>query len=143
MSHFFTLVLIPRDTKNVEEAVERLLAPYDENLPNNTSPKWDWWRIGGRWNGRVMGRPRDSEDGYNFGPEYSRLEENMAPVTALPEDLVPFAIVTPDGKWRGRGEMRWFGIAVNMKPSDEWISEVKRILEAHQDCIAVGCDLHI
>lgn len=32
MSHFFTLVLVPNGTEDVEWAVENLLAPFDENL---------------------------------------------------------------------------------------------------------------
>lgn len=38
MSHFFTVVLVPKGTEDVKAEVARLLAPYDENL---TVPEYD------------------------------------------------------------------------------------------------------
>ena len=32
MSHFLIVVLVPNDTEDIEQAVEDLLAPYDENM---------------------------------------------------------------------------------------------------------------
>lgn len=32
MSHFLTVVLVPKDTEDVEQGVEKLLAPYSENM---------------------------------------------------------------------------------------------------------------
>lgn len=32
MSHFFTIVIVPGDIQNIDQKVEELLAPFDENL---------------------------------------------------------------------------------------------------------------
>lgn len=52
--HYSTLVLVPKDTEIVRDAVDDLLAPYNENLPG-PEKHWDWWQIGGRWTGVLSG----------------------------------------------------------------------------------------
>lgn len=67
--HYGALVVIPGCyVGDIEEAVEKLLAPFDESLEVELSPIdpdypdepqymhnprsfWDWWQIGGRWTG--------------------------------------------------------------------------------------------
>lgn len=94
----------------------------------NPKAKWDWWIAGGRYEGVVGGA----------------VDPNVAPVTVLLEqNIVPFAVVTPDGKWHERGEMGWFAIVTREKEKDVWAKEVRNIFEKHKDCLAVGCDLHI
>ncbi len=93
----------------------------------NPEAKWDWWSIGGRWNGLLIGN-RD---------ELSNIiENNMLPVRDLLtrdiDELIPYAIVTPD-RWRDREN----------KSDEEWRQEAKEILEAHEEYMAVACDLHI
>lgn len=67
MSHYDTIVLIPKETEDVDGKVEELLEPYDcalapcecpdccegEEPPpaDLIEPKWDWWVVGGRWSG--------------------------------------------------------------------------------------------
>ncbi|MQL51792.1 hypothetical protein GFC01_05845 [Desulfofundulus thermobenzoicus] len=231
MSHFFTVVLVPADTENIEEKVSELLAPYNENRevepyetdcwciglkarqesreiadekyrpldeirkefwtderikkalenpdifkvtdkewenfptrlewehvreqaekdhllyqkPNpecqncggtgkyittyNPRAKWDWWVIGGRYDGRVGS---------------GSANPNIAPVSVLLEkDVMPFAVVTPNGKWHERGKMGWFGMSFDNKEENDWTEKVRSIFEKHRDCLAVGCDLHI
>lgn len=56
MTHFATLVIIPPATPDVQMKVAELLAPYDENGEAfaDTS-RWDWWQIGGRYSGQLVG----------------------------------------------------------------------------------------
>ena len=69
MSHF-TAIVITNNTHtkgkrkakelaslDAEAAIESLLAPFDENEPTPES-KWDWYEIGGRWEGELV-------EGYN------------------------------------------------------------------------------
>ncbi|MCF6094545.1 hypothetical protein L1765_11280 [Microaerobacter geothermalis] len=35
MSHFVALVIVPKETEDIKQKVEELLAPYDENLEVN------------------------------------------------------------------------------------------------------------
>jgi hypothetical protein len=109
----------------------------------NPQSKWDWWVIGGRWNGEVRSAPGNDETGFNFGREYHQLPENMLPVKELQAPLSCFALVTPDGEWHERGEMGWFGMVANEKEQDDWEREVADILQKHQEDILVGVDCHI
>lgn len=110
---------------------------------HNPKAKWDWWVVGGRWDGEVQRTPRRSEGGFNFGDHHHLLEPNEVAVAEIHRDVIPYAVVTPDGEWHGRGEMGWFGMSSGDQPKDEWTAEVQRLYEHHSDCIAIGCDLHI
>lgn len=48
--HFLTYVLVPGSTKNVEKAVAKALAPFQEGELDSRG-WWDWYQIGGRWSG--------------------------------------------------------------------------------------------
>lgn len=235
MSHFFTIVIVPEDTKDIEGAVRDLLAPFDENLnvpeyetdcwcvglearnyaheqankaydfdklrneywaipedsrpewldfakdyiegrdkryedelknhplkdkPNpeceecngtgrmkttyNPKSKWDWYRIGGRWDGVIRNIDVESDDGgFNFGSQHETLEMNTAPVSEILENkIVPFAIVTPDGEWYERGNMGWWGMFSNEK--DDWEEVATQVLEKYAEgYVGVGVDCHI
>ena len=114
----------------------------------NPQSKWDWWRIGGRWDGVVLNLPEipDGIGGFNFGATYQRPERNIATVERILSDQPEFscfALVTPDGAWHERGEMGWFGVVHDEKPKDEWKTTIRTLLEGHSECIAVGVDCHI
>src|SRR5258708_6027803 len=105
MSHFFVMVLVPVNTTDIEEAVSTLMAPYDENVEvepyegeygtttRNPRRKWDWWRIGGRWDGIVRNNPQRSDNGFNFSSAHEELKNNVLPVKELDHKLTPFAVV--------------------------------------------------
>lgn len=61
----------------------------------------------------------------------------------VPEDKIPYAVVTPDGEWHQRGEMGWFGTSSNEQPRDLWETTVRNLLQANNDSVAVVVDLHI
>jgi len=42
MSHFYTVVLVPKDTDDIEAKVEELLAPYNENIEVEEYDKKCW-----------------------------------------------------------------------------------------------------
>jgi len=113
----------------------------------NPKSKWDWWRVGGRWDGLLVGEVRRSDNGFNFGEEHTQLRHNSRVVaslpTPLPEDLVPFAIVTPDGAWHDRGRMGWWGMVSDATDRDQWGAQVREQLAAHPTALAVVLDCHI
>lgn len=49
MSHYLAIVVVPEHDGDVEAAVEKILAPYSEEIAEGGF--WDWWQIGGRWTG--------------------------------------------------------------------------------------------
>jgi hypothetical protein len=55
MSHF-TVVVFTKDRKDPVGDVTRLLAPFDENDEMfREGSFWDWWTVGGRWDGAMRG----------------------------------------------------------------------------------------
>jgi hypothetical protein len=169
MSHFITGVIIPEGSE-VEETVEGLLSHYDENIEvepydhqpcscegkdpkcydckgtgtsfstYNPDSKWDWWKIGGRWDGWPNEDTRSKDwpaPRYNEHDNVHRIED------LLNMDLpyVPFAIVTPDGAWHEKGKMGWFGMVSDEK--DTWTEECMNILRKYADHLIVIVDCHI
>ncbi|HUS48894.1 MAG TPA: hypothetical protein VMZ91_01910 [Candidatus Paceibacterota bacterium] len=115
----------------------------------NQKSKWDWYVIGGRWNGQVQASPRnDGEGGFNFGDEFHQIYENITTV----EDYIiqiekeiaysPYSIITPNGEWFEKGEMGWWGIVSNENTDWEKVSMeiLKKYKENH---VIVGVDVHI
>ena len=55
MSHYHLEIIMP-PTDDVDAAVTKIMAPFNENPPEEAKvdslpPFWDFWQIGGRWTG--------------------------------------------------------------------------------------------
>ena len=114
----------------------------------NPDSKWDWWRVGGRWDGLISkeGKYRESDDkGFNFHPCHERIENNSCLVKEFPlnETTCPFALLLPDVGWIERGSMGWWGVVSDAKDAHDWILQVEEILFKYQDHTIVGVDCHI
>jgi hypothetical protein len=90
----------------------------------NPASKWDYWQIGGRWNGRA------TEDG-----------SNLFRVSELGRDWSAFAIVTPDGAWHEKGTMGWWAVVTDEK--SDWDAERFEIASAYPEHLALYIDCHI
>lgn len=75
----------------------------------NPESKWDWFEIGGRWDGEFGGKN----------------ESTVGEIIAC--GRIPHAIVTPAG-WFERGKMGWFGVVRDGIERDEWESQARQIL---------------
>jgi hypothetical protein len=51
--HFHVEVLIPPSV-NIEDAVDKALAPFDKNAGDTCYAFYDWYKIGGRWSGSKL-----------------------------------------------------------------------------------------
>ncbi len=91
----------------------------------NPQSQWDWWVIGGRWEGWLSRSNR------------------LRTVQAAQQHKIPFAVVTPDGQWHAQGRIGWWGMASEEKTDDVWANTVQQLLLAYPDATAVSCDLHI
>jgi len=119
----------------------------------NVNSKWDWWRVGGRWDGWIQGKDEAlaGKDGFNFGGDHEKFENNVSTVAVLLERIkergmaaAPFAMVDLKGEWHERGKMGWWGMVANRKEEDAWCDEVIAYLESIDgETYAVACDLHI
>lgn len=125
---------------NDEECYNDIAGRYDEDMIDedgnlystyNPESKWDWYEIGGRWDGGLVTK--------------TRKEVNEAHVADIDWDKteIPFAFVTPDGEWHERGQMGWCGIVSNAQETDNWEKEFKEALENYADCDVVLVDCHI
>jgi hypothetical protein len=74
---------------------------------------------------------------------WKKYDGDMMPVSMLPRDFVPYALVTPDGEWHERATMGWWGCSSGMMRPEEWKRKVAEVLSASKACWAVACDCHI
>jgi hypothetical protein len=128
---------------------------FYEYATSNTAGKWDYWLVGGLWDGLLTGSPsrvRHHQGNPRLSGRYidsasydaqTWLSGNMIAVGALPQvtdwsdEIVPYAIVTPDGNWYEVED------AGGSKLRDAiWMAQVQDLLNDHLDCIAVVLDCH-
>lgn len=110
----------------------------------NPLSKWDWWSFGGRWNGNIKNKYRGDKSGFNFDDEYRTLHENLVQVELLiKRNIVPFAILTPDGEWIDQGNMGWWAVVTDEVNPKVWERSCQKVYEKYSDCLAVGLDCHI
>ena len=71
---------------------------------------------------------------------------NICERANLPTDIVPAALVTPDGEWHDISDFGW---AMTREPSAEnraariqWTSRYRELIAAHQDCWVVEVWAH-
>jgi hypothetical protein len=121
-----------------------------ETSTYNPNSKWDWWVIGGRWDGWIIREPEEEADKrrgeYGFPGERScNLDNNSIRFgdIAFDDEMVPFAVVEPDGTWHEKARMGWWAMTADDKPHDQWIEICKTLQARHPDALAVACDLHI
>lgn len=96
----------------------------------NHNAKWDWYKVGGRWDGFFAGR-------------------NTIKKRDLKEMEYPFAIVK-NGEWFDKGQMGWF--AMVQKPNfpykkisqEQWVEECNKLLaDVADDTMLTIVDCHI
>jgi DNA-binding transcriptional MerR regulator len=108
----------------------------------NPDSKWDWYRIGGRWDGWITGNEQSSEGGFNFGAQHETLANNAATTEqVLAAGKIPHAIITPDGEWHERGQMGWWANLIT--ENEDWDSDAKAILARYPGHRLVILDAHI
>lgn len=111
----------------------------------NPQSKWDWWVLGGRWDGALAGLEEidDNEHGFNFGDEFHQPDRNVVKLADSNPDFTPYAYITPDGVWHGQGEMGWWGISRGDEERTVWAEEWATIRKEYGDNLAAQLDCHI
>ena len=139
--HSVTLVLLPVDTHDLWQAGSDLLRPHRIDEDELGRPwRLDYWTVGGE-------HFADEESAALVGvvddPELAR---NVCLVSRLRPDFTPSVLVTPDGAWYDLSDHRWRfvdgGSPANLAAEALWAEQVRRLLAAHADCIAVEFDTH-
>ena len=143
--HFFVGVIIPNQD-NVYNYVESLLAPYDENIESNEETHWDWWEIGGRWDGILKSNQKVSISVHNIEDNIIKISDFLE-LDGIDEKLrdtinkmlnktfaIPFAIVSDEEGWvEGDGYL---------EHSKEWEKKAIKILKRNKDKYLVCVDCH-
>ena len=98
----------------------------------NPASKWDWYVVGGRWDGWLNDVETDKQ---GYIDNMSTTEEAVA------REKVPHAIITPDGIWHERGRMGWWAILAT--ENEDWDHEALRLFARYPDHQIVLVDAHI
>lgn len=128
-----------------------------ERSTYNPKSKWNWWVVGGRWAGSIRDAAEKMPEEPNMisdpaGYERARAERNSVegnsrPVaefpSPIPDKLIPFAILTPEGEWCERGKMGMFEFVASKNAN--WKDQAREVFQRYRstDTIAVAVDLHI
>lgn len=97
----------------------------------NPHGRWDWYEIGGRWDGPFHGR--------------NVLKVRTLLKSPALKDHLPFGIIAPDGEWHEieaflHGGFCTFG---SVRKSDgQWLIELKQVLTRYPDHRVVCVDIH-
>ena len=137
MSHFLTLVLVSETEPDPESRARELMLPYFAPDRDTPQSRCDGFTIGGKYDGLIWGKEqhynlRPSEYQERYGLDVVTPEDNIRPVSALLPDLVPYAIVTPDGLWHDRDGMT----------PEQWSRRSRSLLQQYREGIAVAIDCH-
>lgn len=147
MTHYTVGIIVPPKIRNLKAYIDQQMAPYDENRTfgrNCANPvaRWDWYRIGGRWDGWITGNSQSSDYGFNFNKKHETIKNNIATTeAAFVSRRIPHAIITPDGKWHDRGDLWMFG--TTDKTQQELEKAMLKILRKFPGHHIVILDAHI
>jgi hypothetical protein len=136
---------------------------------SNPNEKWDWYEVGGRYTGVLdsydptadpdnwetcrlchgTGQRTDMvvESGCNLCHGSGRaLKDQLkphpgdtCPAAELPTDYTPYAVVTPIGEWYEIAQPGYHG----MVWEEQWMAQVRDLLQRHSDCLATIADVHM
>lgn len=121
----------------------------------NPIPKWDWYKLGGRWAGSIHLKETVSnyeKPSFSYGWDQDSKNEVLAEKrtdSAIKKDiknideLSTFAVLK-DSEWYERGKMGWFGMAHNEMDKKEWDKKLKELINSLPDDTLISIyDCHI
>lgn len=116
----------------------------EKNLTSTYNPnsKWDWYIIGGRWDGYLPLIDPDSEGNrvYVNSAVSSDIDWNYM----LKNDRIPFCYVTENGEWCESAKMGYWAITTDEKDPNDWTNEFKTYIKSlDADCLVTAVDFHI
>jgi hypothetical protein len=141
LSHFLTFVFVPREDSNVERRVWELMGPYfaaeGVYASGDARAKCDGYVIEGRYDGQLFGAEAEygltpGEFQERYGLDVVKGENNVRAASEVPEGLVPYAVVTPEGGW----------LDCERKGAAAWAAEVRGLLRRYANCVVVAVDCH-
>ena len=110
---------------------------FARDMQDKPDAKCDGFVIGGRFDGEVWDKPQaydlsPADYEARYGLDKIRSEDNVRPVDALRDELVPFAVITPDGTWQD----------ADGKSEQDWEAEWRALRSDYRSHLAVAFDCH-
>lgn len=141
MSHFLTFVFVGSHVDDPARRAEEMMMPYFHGggayNSGNAMTKCDGFVIGGRYDQELFGvepmynlTPAQFEERYGF--EVVKEENNTRLASEVPKQLIPYAIVTPEGNCAD----------CESKAQSEWESEVRDVLQRYGEFYVVAINCH-
>jgi hypothetical protein len=137
-------VLVPYDTPpaEIDVYVRLALDPHRFDPDEPTSR--------GRWDYLVGALARSLNDPLALGrlppKERRTFSGNICERSNLPPDIVPGALVTPDGVWHDLSDFGWGLIDEpserNREARARWVTHYQELIAAHEDCWVVEVWAH-
>lgn len=121
------------------------------NAISTYNPKslYDWYVIGGRWDGRLTNNIQSSDRGFNWDDKHHTVENNSISVEELinkytqnPDDVYNI-IIDNEGKLHKQRDYGWFALYDETMTKEEWKKEYIQVLENSQNDFVVALDCHI
>lgn len=120
----------------------------------NDDSFYDWYVVGGRWDGVLTGNEQHSQNGFNFGEQHHTVQNNSIPVSTLlekagtvndpDEDWIFHCIVDGDGTVHQSKLFGWFGMYVELQDEDQWNQQYFELLDKHKNSYnVVTLDCHV
>jgi len=123
----------------------------------NREALYDWYRIGGRFDGIIRDNYQCSDNGFNFSEKHETIENNSIAIKELLKKVNRNALVIQgeecpyilthlidlEGKVHREGEMGYFGDMTREKSRRDWIEEYLSLLEKNKEHYLVVLDCHI
>ena len=106
-------------------------------------------RFGEEWVRQVNGCNGCKGKGTRIAFALAPHPKDVLPVRDLPDDFVPAALVTPDGKWHERGRYGFWGMMIDdendqePKEKDVWEATYRALLEQYPEATAILVDCHV
>jgi len=149
-----------------EELYQNTISQYEEGEISsdggilstyNPNSKWDWYIVGGRWQGLLI--LKNSTHGYRGEPGLmTEMTKNYDAAFVSDIDFEAmqkkagrsfstYAVVTPDGIWHAPGEMGWWGMSSDSDAEkSQWDTEyqekfIKPALEKEWYMTIVDCHI--
>lgn len=137
MAHFLTIVIVSVSETAPAKAAEALMRPYFAPDMETPDAKCDGFVVGGQFDGDIWGKAQHynltpAEYRARYGLDVVRPEDNVRPVVEIRSGLLPFAVVTPEGRWHDR----------EGKTEADWIAEWSTLKRRFEDYLAVAIDCH-
>lgn len=94
----------------------------------NPNAKWDWYSLGGRWSGYLILKSGECVDSaLKKDIDFEEMAKSFEKY-----GYATFAYIL-NGEWHERGEMHWFGVAVNEKDKDVWQAQFEEMIQSLPD----------